>query len=41
MKFTTFENYLEQIKKCLRDGKSPLEQVTGCLSEIDHTEMKE
>ncbi|KAL0149164.1 hypothetical protein M9458_055596, partial [Cirrhinus mrigala] len=31
-----FENYLQKIKKCVRSGKSPLEQVTRRLSEIDH-----
>lgn len=34
-----FENYLQQIKKHVRSGRSPLEQVTRRLSEIEHSEM--
>lgn len=33
-----FENHLQKIKKCVRNGKSPLEQVTRRLSEIEHAE---
>ncbi len=34
-----FENYLQQIKKHVRSGRSPLEQVTRRLSEIEHSEV--
>lgn len=35
-----FENYLQQIKKHVRSGRNPLEQVTRRLSEIEHSEVK-
>lgn len=34
-----FENYLQQVKKCVRSGRSPLEQVTRRLSEIEQSEV--
>lgn len=34
-----FENYLQQVKKHVRSGRSPLEQVTGRLSELEHSEV--
>ncbi|KAL2095482.1 hypothetical protein ACEWY4_010201 [Coilia grayii] len=34
-----FENYLQQIKKHVRSGRSPLEQVTRRLSEMEHSEV--
>ena len=33
-----FENYLQEIKKHVRSGRSPLEQVTRRLSEIEHSQ---
>ena len=34
-----FENYLQQIKKHVRSGRNPVEQVTWRLSEIEHSEV--
>lgn len=34
-----FENYLQQLKKHVRSGRSPLEQVTRRLSEIEHSKL--
>lgn len=34
-----FENYLQQVKKHVRSGRSPLEQVTRRLSELEHSEV--
>ncbi|KAI2645238.1 Cell cycle checkpoint protein RAD17 [Labeo rohita] len=34
-----FENYLQQVKKHVRSGRSPLEQVTRRLSEIEQSEV--
>ena len=34
-----FENYLQQVKKHMRSGRSPLEQVTRRLAELDHSEV--
>ena len=34
-----FENYLQQVKKHVRSGKSPLEQVTRRLSEIERSQL--
>ncbi len=34
-----FENYLQQVKKHVRSGRSPLEQVTRRLSEMEQSEV--
>ena len=34
-----FENYLQKIKKHVRNGRSPLEQVTRRLAEIEHSQL--
>lgn len=34
-----FENYLQQINKHVRSVRNPLEQVTRCLSETEHSEV--
>ena len=34
-----FENYLQTIKKHVRSGRSPLEQVTRRLAEIEHSKL--
>lgn len=34
-----FENYLQQIKKHVRSGRSPLEQVTRRLAEIEQSQL--